>query len=812
MLISYRWLARHVDLSGIDPETLANDLTLSTAEVESVTAFAPHLMDVRVGLVLAREQHPNADKLSLCSVDVGDINDINNDEPLSIVCGAPNVAKGQKVAVATIGTVLPGDFKIKKSKIRGVESRGMICSEQELKLGDNHEGIWVLPDACEIGTPVAKALEIDDWVIEIDNKSLTHRPDLWGHRGIAAEVAAIYERPLKPLPCELPKLGKAAAFPVRIESESCSRYLGLVIENARPLPSPYWLRFLLLAVGQRPIDQIVDLSNFVMLDLGQPNHTFDAKRLSKDGIVVRDAREGETLTTLDGEERKLRTSDLLICSGAEPVALAGIMGGEASKVGEDTSQLLLEVATFDPTVVRRTSTHLGLRTESSARFEKSLDPTLPETAAGHFAQLLASLQPEVRFPATLSDEGSWSDPANTISMRPDRVRTALGKDISDDEFENILTRLGFGVKRDGENFAVTIPSARATKDVTIEQDLIEEIGRIYRYGNVPERALVAEIAPPVRDPRRLMVRKIQDRLVGPGRFHEVMSYSFIPDAMVERLGEIDTPHVRIVNPIDQAASRMRRSILPSLLATLEQNRRQRDEVRVFEIGMGYHPEAANERGEPLEVHRLALALAAPPNKNAKFDDNAFARLYGVVVDLLAHLGLEAPSYEPAVEAPAWAHPARVLSAEFKDVSGIALHLANLEPGMARDLGLTGDLASDVAVAEISLDHLLDAEDRGPDYRPISRFPAVKVDVAVELPESTQAGDLVEVIKKAGKGQVLSSELFDVYQGSNLGEGRKSLAYHVLLHSEKKTLTDKDQAKFLKRLEQGLDSLDGRLRK
>ena len=807
MLISLRWLSRHVELTGIDPETLANDLTLSTAEVEGVEAFAPHLSDVRVGLVLEREPHPNADKLSLCKVDVGE------GEALSIVCGAPNVAKGQKVAVATVGTVLPGDFKIKKSKIRGVESRGMICSERELELGDDHEGIWVLPDACEIGIPVASALEIDDWVIEIDNKSLTHRPDLWGHRGIAAEIAAIYERPLKPLVCDLPKLGSGRAFPLRIDSDACSRYLGLSIENARPLPSPGWLRFLLLAVGQRPIDQIVDLSNFVMLDLGQPNHTFDAKQLSKEGIVVRDAREGETMTTLDGEERKLETSDLLICSGDEPVALAGIMGGEASKVGEDTSQLLLEVATFHPTVVRRTSTRLGLRTESSARFEKSLDPTLPLKAAGHFAQLLSSLQPEVRFPAALADAGNWSDPANTITMRPDRVRTALGKNISNDEFENILTRLGFGVKLTGENFQVSIPSARATKDITIEQDLIEEIGRIYRYGNVPERALVAEIAPPKRDLRRLMVRKIQDRLAGSARFNEVMSYSFIPDSMVELLGESDTPHVRIVNPIDRAAARMRRSILPSLLGTLENNRRQREDVRLFEIGKGYHPEVANERGEPREVHRVALVLMAPmPNKQAAFDDNAFARLYGIVDDLLGHLGLAAPSYQPAEDAPAWAHPARALSAVFKNVDGTALHLASLEPGMARDLGLTGELTSDTAVAEISIDHLLLAEDRGPDYRPIPRFPAVKVDVAVKLPESTRAAELVKAIEQAGKGQVMSAELFDVYLGDNIGEGRKSLAYHVLLHSEKKTLTDKDQAKFLKRLEQGLESLDGRLRK
>lgn len=822
MLISYRWLARHIDLSEIDPETLADDLTLSTAEVESVKPFAPHLSQVCVGHVVSRVPHPNADKLSVCRVEIGagigaDLGAVDKDKggPLTIVCGAPNVAEGQKVAVATVGTVLPGDFKIKRSKIRGVESRGMICSEQELDLADNHEGIWVLPDSCEVGVPVARALGIDDWVIEIDNKSLTHRPDLWGHRGIAAELGAIYKRPLKPIECELPALGREAAYPVRVESDACSRYLGLLIENARSLPSPDWLRLLLLAVGQRPIDQIVDLSNFVMLDLGQPNHTFDARRLSQDGIVVRDAREAERMTTLDGEERKLETSDLLICSGDEPVALAGIMGGEASKVGEDTSRLLLEVATFHPTVVRRTSSRLGLRTESSARFEKSLDPTLPLKAAGHFAQLLNSLQPEVQFPAALADAGNWSDPATTIAMRPDRVRTALGAQISDDEFEDILARLGFGVRRKAEVFAVSVPSARATKDITIEQDLIEEIGRIYRYGNISEQPLIAEISPPLRDPRRLMVRAIQDRLAGAARFHEVMSYSFTADSMVERLGENDTAHVRIVNPIDQGAARMRRSIAPSLLVTLENNRRQRDQVRLFEIGKGYHPEAANERGEPREVHRLALVWAAPrPGKKSAFNDNAFARLYGVIADLLHHLELEAPTYEPAKVAPAWAHPARVLSASFEGVvaEGVALHLATLEPGMARDLGLAGELASDVAVAEISLDHLLLASQRGPDYHAIPRFPAVKVDVAVDLPAETRAAALVATIEKAGKGQVVNTELFDVYTGDNIGPGRRSLAYHVHLQSETRTLTDKDQAKFLKRLEQGLETLSARLRK
>ena len=807
MLVSTRWLARHVDLTGLDAEQLADALTLSTAEVEGVERFAPHLSDVVVGHVTERSRHPDADKLSQCTVDVG------GDEPLQIVCGAPNVDAGQKVAVATVGTVLPGDFKIKKSRIRGVESRGMICSVRELELGDEHDGIWVLPESAATGTPVAEALGLDDWVIEIDNKSLTHRPDLWGHRGVAREIAAIHGRELLPLDATLPKLGDAPPFPVRVESPACSRYLGLVIEGARAESSPDWLRWLLLAVGQRPIDTLVDLSNFVMLDLGQPNHAFDASRLSADGIVVRDARAGEKIRTLDGEDRALEPTDLLICSGDTPAALAGIMGGEESKVGDDTSRLLLEVATFDAPTVRRTSTRLGLRTDSSARFEKSLDPTLPVAAAGHFARLLQSLQPEVHFPAALSDAGDWSDPATTVRLRPSRVRTALGAELPDDAIEDILTRLRFQVERAGDDaLDVGVPSARATKDITLEQDLVEEVGRIHRYGNIPEQKMRADVEPPLVDDRRLLVRRIQDRLAGVARFHEALSYSFVSDSSIERLGWSELPHVRVVNAIARDESRVRRSVLPSLFEHLEANRRASDEVRLFEIGKGYRPEAANERGEPAEVHELALVWAASPDRvGDRFDDARIHQLRGVVVDLLASLGLEDASWTVPTEAPSWAHPAQVLACGDDGGEPLAL-VATLEPGLARALGLRDDLASDVAVAQVSIDRVLAAPRGTRRYRPIPRYPGVKLDVAVDLPESTPAAALVEVVEKAGKGLVAGTELFDVYRGDHVAAGRKSLAYHVLLQSETKTLSDKDQAKFLTRLEKGLEALDARLRR
>jgi phenylalanyl-tRNA synthetase beta chain len=323
----------------------------------------------------------------------------------------------------------------------------------------------------------------------------------------------------------------------------------------------------------------------------------------------------------------------------------------------------------------------------------------------------------------------------------------------------------------------------------------------------------AEVAPPQRDERRLLVRRIQDRLAGPARFHETMSYSFLSDTILERVGAAELPHVRVINPVDQAESRIRRDVLPSLFAGLENNRRNLAEVRLFEIGKGYHPEAANEKGEPKEVHRLALLWAtAPAGKQARFDENQFSALYGVIEDLLHHLGLESPSWTPAEVAPGWAHPSRILAARWEGLEGDAAQLANLEPGLARALGLEGELSSDVACAEISIDHLLRAPRRGSDYRPIPRFPGIKVDVAFDSPRTSQAADFVQAIEKAGKGQVVSSELFDVYQGKSIAADRKSLAYHVLLQSETKTLTDKDQAKFLKRLEKQLENLSARLRK
>ena len=811
MKVSYRWLGRHVDLTGIPPEKVVEDLTLSTCEVEGLERFLPHLHDVVVGFVKAREKHPDADKLSRCTVDVGD------GTLRTIVCGAPNVDAGQKVAVALPGTELPGGIKIKKSKIRGVESEGMICSERELGLGDEHSGIWVLPAEAPLGKPVDEALGMQDWVIEIDNKSLTHRPDLWGHRGLAAEIAAMHGQKLAPLPSALPAAGKGTSVPVRIDTPNCSRYLAVPIDGVASRRSPDWLRALLFAVGQRPIDLLVDLSNFVMLDLGQPNHVFDRSRLSPEGIAVRNARAGETLKTLDGVERKLTAEDMLICSGDAPVALAGVMGGDGSKVEGATDKLLLEVASFHFASVRRTAQRLALRTDSSARFEKQLDPTLPFAAAAHYLKLLQEIEPRASIPAPPTDAGTWTDPARTLRLRPERARSLLGAELSDERMGEILANLGFGVHKTAGGFDVRVPSARATKDITLEQDLVEEIGRIHRYGNIPERRMSGEIAPPPRDEawnRRMLARALADRLAGAARFHETLSYSFVSDELVAQLGLSEQRFVSVVNPVAEGLSKIRRHVLPSLLEKLAGNRRACADVRLFEIGKGYQPEYASTRGEPREVHELAVVWAGEPRKDARFDATRFAELRGLLDDLVVALGREKLAWQAAPRelVPSWAHPGMCLVGRSGTQEDALVTLAPLEPGLARALGLAGELASEVAAAELSLDVLLAAASAGSRYKPLPKFPLVKVDVAAAAASDVPAGALAAALERAGKGLVDALELFDVYSGPNLGAGKRSLAWHVTLRSDARTLTDEDVAKYLQRVERELGTAGAELRK
>ncbi len=796
MKISMRWLSRYIDLSGITAEQVHDDLTMSTAEVEGIEVFGGELDDVVIGHVVEREKHPDADKLSVTKVDVGD------GELRQIVCGAPNVAADQKVAVIQPGKKLPGNFKIKKTKIRGLESLGMICSESELGLSDESDGILVLDENAQIGKRFVDHVDVLDHVLEIDNKSINHRPDLWGHYGIARELGAMYGRKPKKIdrPVKIPTDGPSLDIVID-DAAACPRYLGVVIRDVKIQPSPDWMRYLLSAVGQRSIDLSVDLTNFVMLELGQPMHAFDLRKLDDSGIRVRFAKSGETMNTLDGQERKLQDSDLLITSGDRPVALAGVMGGEDSAVAEDTTDLFLESANFHPATIRRTSTRLGLRTDSSARFEKSLDPANAELAAHRFLTLLGELCPGARAAGPIVDPAEWRYEPKRVGLRRERLDLKLGHEIDDPKVTEILESLEFDVQRDGADFDVGVPSFRATKDVSIEDDLIEEVGRMFRYDNIPEQPLVSAIVPPPREPELYLVRQMLRVGASDLGTHEVYNYSFIPDAIVEACGDGESPHTIVTNPVAPENAKMRRHVAPSLLASLVLNLEQHadDEIRLMEDGRGYHPETRDRDGLPHEVREVAFAWTR------RSGAHPYAELRSAVETLLERVAFPATMTESFGTTMSWMHPGKTVRIDRGEHPIGCVGAVHPQVAQRLKLPLT------TAVATLDIRAMLRTERRDLRYDPISPYPPQPVDVALLVETSTQVGTIAEFLRTCGKKLVRSVELFEVYTGEGVPNGKKSLNFTVTLGAMDRTLSAKDEEKFLGRVRDGASEVGAELR-
>ncbi len=796
MKLSLNWIGRYVDLGGLSPEKVAEDLTLSVAEIEGIETFGAELGEVVVGEVLSCRPHPDSDHLHLCKVADG------GEEALDVVCGAPNVAQGQKVPFARAGTVLPGGVKLKKTRIRGALSLGMILSEQEMGLAAESEGILVLPADAPVGKPLTEVLPVLDTILEIDNKSITHRPDLWGHYGFARELAALYGRKLKPAVGEVRLPGKGETVPIHIEAKDlCKRYIGLVLEGLSVGPAPAWMRYLLAAVGQRPISNIVDLTNFLLLDLGQPMHAFDLERLRGPEIRVRRAWEGEVLRTLDGVDRRLTPADLVIADAEGAVALAGVMGGEESEIRPETRKMLLESANFDPVTIRRTAFRTALRSESSARFEKSLDPALAMTAVLKFVELLEEVCPGAKPSGPAVDAGGWKYEGLQVPLRRARVALKLGVEIPDERIEAILSSLSFTLHPSPEGWRVDVPSFRATKDISIEDDLIEEIGRIYRYDNIPPKAPLAALELTWKDPALVLDRKVRHILSGDLRMREAYNYSFLPDDLARRLGLEGQEYLVLQNPIAENLSRIRRDVLPGLLGSLELNLRHREEVRLFEIGKGYLPEIRDERGQPFEVRQAAGLLAR------KKGENPFAEAKGALEHLVDRLDLGEAVFDlPGGEGlPPYVHPVRSLRLLVGGKE--AGFMGELHPEAMDALGVS----CEAALFSLDLKALQDAPKVERKYVPLPTYPPILVDVAVVVDEDRRVGEVEEVIRKAGKKLVSKVELFDIFRGPSLGEGKKSLAFHVTLLSPERTLGEKEEKKFLDRLRKTLPGIGASLR-
>lgn len=606
MLVSWKWLSRHVDTAGVDPLRFAERFTLCVAEIDDVVQWGFGLGDVVVADVLTVEPHPNADKLRLATVDVGG-------RTVRVVCGAPDLRVGMRVPFVPPGVTLPSGITVRDGEVRGVASPGMLASEADLGLSDFHDGLMALDGvSAPAGTKLPQALELEDVLYDVDNKAITHRPDLWGQYGVAREVAALLAKPLLPLQVDdRPGQGDAVALSVQAQS-GCTHYVCARMGGVAALPSPVDVRLFLRRLGVRPIDQLVDATNLVMLETGNPLHAFDARSVRGNTIAVRKAHAGETLETLDGQLRELQPSDCVICDGAGPVAVAGVMGGGNSEVRADTTEIVLEAAHFDAPSVRRTSMRLGLRTEASARYEKALDPTLPRTAARRFLHHLATWQPGLTLLSAFQSAGEFATenpPTLRIRTTASYLRERLGVDateLPDAWMDTCLTRLAFGVERTGDALVVTVPGFRATKDVKIPEDLVEELGRHYGYGNVKSVAPQVAARPPFTPPLKLLERRVRTFLVNAGLTEQVL-YGFDDEDVRRRLGLAEpagTTRVAVKNPIASGHTHMRRSLLPNLLRVAENGLVQGDDrlpgkkgmsVQVFELGRAFVPDAPGPR-------------------------------------------------------------------------------------------------------------------------------------------------------------------------------------------------------------------------
>jgi len=771
MRLSYEWLADHIRLDDCPPERVGELLLLHTAEVDSVETPGGGWPGVVAARVVGVRPHPDADRLRLVTVDHGEGRS-------EVVCGAPNVAEGQCVLFAPEGTVLPGGFKLERRKIRGVESAGMVLSERELGIGDDHSGIVVLDPPREAGTPARDILP-GGAVIDIDNTAITSRPDLWGHRGFARELSAILDRDLAPLGLGDAPPDDAPGVEVTIEDPAlCARYLGWVIEGIRVEPSPDWLRRRLEQAGQRPINNVVDLTNYILLELGQPIHAFDRRQIAGDRIVVRRSRAGEPVVTLDGASRELPADCCVIADAERAVAIAGIMGLQNSEVGDDTTAIVLEVANFEMAAVRAASRALQLRTESAVRFEKGLDPEGVSVAARRFVHLLKSICPTATVAGGPCDARGAGTAALRIAMPEGWLARRLGIPIDPARVDGILGRLGFGVRRGKGRLEVEVPSWRATGDVSIAEDVLEEVGRIHGYEKIPPLPLPGELEPVEIEPERAARGLARRTLALEAGLVEIHQYPF-NSADDCRRSALEPGWLRLANSEHPGLDLMVSSLIPNLLKAVSHNLKHRDEVALFHVAPVFldEPGGASE-GLPRENERIAIALARREGGDLALE------VKGCVEMLLDRFRVAGAAMLQE-EGPGWLHPGRC--AQFRRGKQHFAWFGEVHPAVAR----AWDLAWPCALAEIDLDALRAATGPSSRMSAISRFPTVPYDVAVVVDRLTPAAEVEQVLRRASPEYVRSVALFDSFEGGSLPPGKRSLAFRIVFGTGDRTLDGAD---------------------
>jgi phenylalanyl-tRNA synthetase beta chain len=785
MLVSYKWLSQYVDLEGVSAKELAEKMTRSGIEIENVYNRSEGIKDVVVGHVIDKKQHPDADKLSVCQVELG------QSETVQIVCGAPNVAAGQKVPVAKVGAVLPDNFKIKKAKLRGQESHGMICSAKELGIEEKYiapehrDGIMILPSHLETGMSALEQLDLNDWILELE---LTpNRSDCLSMLGVAYEVASILGREVRLPESTVSETNTQNHVSVTLEAtDLCPHYIARKVINVTIQASPLWLQNRLIAAGIRPINNVVDVTNYVMLEYGQPLHAFDAQRVKDEHIIVRRAKEGEAVVTLDDQTRQLKGEMLVIADPEKVIAIAGVMGAANSEVTEATTDIILESAYFDGASVRLSSKEVGLRSEASLRFEKGVDPESVGLAIDRAASLLAEVAGGEVLEGISQQDVSVQE-RREILLHTDKVNQVLGTALSLEDIKGIFKRLQFENNvTDQGNLLVAVPTRR--QDITIEEDLFEEVARLYGYDHIPTTFPDSVTTQGART-RRQSCRQIVKHFLQAAGLHQVVNYSLTSKQQATQaslLQKEDIIPIGIAMPMSEERSHLRTSLIPQLFEVISYNRnRKQEDIHLFELGKVYISHEEVLTALPEEKEHIAGVISGlwenhPWQHEKKGTD--FYVLKGIVEGLLLKLGLAELSFE-AVQAAGF-HPGR--TAKIKSQGHEIGVLGQMHPQLEK----TYDIKESYAF-EISLDKLLTLLPADIMYVSLPKYPGIQRDLAVVVDQATEAGMLEQLIKKKGQPLLKSVQLFDLYEGERIEKDKKSVAFSLYYQDPEKTLTDEE---------------------
>ena len=787
MKLSTNFVKDYVDID-VDLKTLAEDMTGVGNEYDSAEKLI-NATNLVVGEVIECEMHPDSDHLHVCKVNVGN-------EVLQIVCGAPNVRKGLKVIVALVGAELPGDFKIKAGKIRGVESNGMLCSIAELGLDskflrpEDKEGIHELPETAVLGEDPIKLMGMDDGVIDFELTA--NRGDLLSILGMAYEIGAIYDKKVKDIDLSYNQSNEDInnSFKVNVKTDNCSIFLAKRVENVVIKESPTFIKNRLIASGIRPINNVVDISNYVMLEVGQPLHYYDADTLNG-CLEVRMAEENEKLTTLDDVERTLSSEDIVISDGKKAIGLAGVMGGAETEITENTKNIMIESAIFDNVKIRKTSKEI-LRSEASNRFEKGLDPNRTYMAIERSCHLLEKYaDAKIVGGLVKYDEASLEDTKIDVSL--EKVNRVLGTTISKEDVLDVFRKLAFETEVNGDKITVSVPKRRI--DISIEEDLIEEVGRIYGVNNIEGKL---PSLPLKQGSYNKTLRNIRNKMIDLG-LNETLSYILVNDKEATKYTTDNVEIVKLLDPMTEERNTLRYSMIPSLVKIYEYNKaRSQKDVSIFEIGKGFYKKD-EQYGENLKLCALMTGERYLSVKSKQVD---FYDIKGVAEELLDYLGYGGRySFVVKDELPKEFHPYQTAQISVNnDVVGI---IGKLHPNCTKD---------NVYVLEINLDKLLEKKTGKMKYKEISKFPSVKKDLAVVIDKDITSEEIAKQIKKLAGNLLLGSKIFDVYTGENIEESKKSIAYSLEFGATDRTLTDDEINAILEKIIAGLEKQGAIIRK